>query len=41
MGFFLLMAAGNDSTKATFCTGMRALMESPEQKQRARRRTRR
>jgi cholest-4-en-3-one 26-monooxygenase len=32
MGFFLLMAAGNDSTKATFCSGMRALMESPEQK---------
>jgi cholest-4-en-3-one 26-monooxygenase len=33
MGFFLLMAAGNDSTKATFCSGMRALMEDPEQKQ--------
>jgi cytochrome P450 len=33
MGFFLLMAAGNDSTKATFCSGMRALMESPAQKQ--------
>jgi cholest-4-en-3-one 26-monooxygenase len=32
MGFFLLMAAGNDSTKATFCSGMRALMENPEQK---------
>jgi cholest-4-en-3-one 26-monooxygenase len=31
MGFFLLMAAGNDSTKATFCSTMRALMESPEQ----------
>ena len=31
MGFFLLMAAGNDSTKATFCSGMRALMEDPEQ----------
>jgi cytochrome P450 len=27
MGFFLLMAAGNDSTKATFCSGMRALLE--------------
>jgi cholest-4-en-3-one 26-monooxygenase len=27
MGFFLLMAAGNDSTKATYCSGMRALME--------------
>jgi cholest-4-en-3-one 26-monooxygenase len=33
MGFFLLMAAGNDSTKATFCSAMRALMENPEQKQ--------
>jgi cytochrome P450 len=33
MGFFLMMAAGNDSTKATFCSGMRALMEDPEQKQ--------
>jgi cholest-4-en-3-one 26-monooxygenase len=32
MGFFLLMAAGNDSTKATYCSGMRALMEAPEQK---------
>ena len=32
MGFFLLMAAGNDSTKATYASGMRALMESPEQK---------
>jgi len=31
MGFFLLMAAGNDSTKATYCSGMRALMEHPEQ----------
>jgi cytochrome P450 len=33
MGFFLLVAAGNDSTKATYCSGMRALMESPEQRQ--------
>ena len=33
MGFFLLMAAGNDSTKATYCSGMRALMETPDQKQ--------
>ncbi|HEY4451489.1 MAG TPA: cytochrome P450 [Solirubrobacteraceae bacterium] len=33
MGFFLLMAAGNDSTKATYCSGMRALLEDPEQKQ--------
>ena len=32
MGFFLLMAAGNDSTKATFCSGMRALLEDPEQR---------
>jgi len=32
MGFFLLMAAGNDSTKATFCSGMRALLEQPEQR---------
>ncbi len=31
MGFFLLMAAGNDSTKATFCSAMRALMEDREQ----------
>jgi cytochrome P450 len=33
MGFFLLVAAGNDSTKATYTSGMRALMESPEQMQ--------
>ncbi len=33
MGFFLLMAAGNDSTKATYCSGMRALLEDPEQMQ--------
>jgi cytochrome P450 len=33
MGFFLLMAAGNDSTKATYCSGMRALMENPEQRE--------
>ncbi len=33
MGFFLLVAAGNDSTKATFCSGMRALMEHPQQRQ--------
>jgi cytochrome P450 len=31
MGFFLLVAAGNDSTKATYTSGMRALMEDPEQ----------
>jgi cholest-4-en-3-one 26-monooxygenase len=32
MGFFLLVAAGNDSTKATYCSGMRALMENPDQR---------
>jgi cytochrome P450 len=31
MGFFLLVAAGNDSTKATYCSGMRALIENPDQ----------
>jgi cholest-4-en-3-one 26-monooxygenase len=31
MGFFLLVAAGNDSTKATYTSGMKALMEHPEQ----------
>jgi cytochrome P450 len=34
MGFFLLMAAGNDSTKATYCSGMRALLEDRDQLQR-------
>jgi len=33
MGFFLLMAAGNDSTKATYCSGMRALMENPGERE--------
>ncbi len=33
MGFFLLVAAGNDSTKATYCSGMRALIEDPSQRQ--------
>jgi cholest-4-en-3-one 26-monooxygenase len=33
MGFFLLVAAGNDSTKATYTSGMRALMDDPEQRQ--------
>jgi len=33
MGFFLLVAAGNDSTKATYCSGMRALIENPDQRQ--------
>ena len=32
MGFFLLVAAGNDSTKATYCSGMRALLEHPEER---------
>ena len=31
MGFFLLVAAGNDSTKATYSSGMRALLEDPDQ----------
>jgi len=31
MGFLLLMAAGNDSTKATYCSGMRALMDDRDQ----------
>jgi cytochrome P450 len=33
MGFFLLVAAGNDSTKATYSAAMRALIEHPDQKQ--------
>ena len=32
MGFFLLVAAGNDSTKATYASGMRALIEDPDQR---------
>ena len=32
MGFFLLVAAGNDSTKATYCSGMLALMWDPGQR---------
>jgi cytochrome P450 len=32
MGFFLLVAAGNDSTKATYSSGMRALMEHPDER---------
>lgn len=32
-GFVLLMAAGNDSTKATYTSCMRALMEHPKQRQ--------
>jgi cholest-4-en-3-one 26-monooxygenase len=34
MGFFLLMAAGNDSTKATYCSAIKALIENPEERQR-------
>jgi cytochrome P450 len=33
MGFFLLVAAGNDSTKATYSSGMLALMQNPEERQ--------
>ena len=33
MGFFLLVAAGNDSTRSTYSSAMRALMENPEQRQ--------
>jgi cytochrome P450 len=32
MGFFLLVAAGNDSTKATYASGMRALLDDPAQR---------
>ena len=32
MGIFLFLAAGNDSTKATFCNGLKALIEAPDQK---------
>jgi cytochrome P450 len=32
MGFFLLVAAGNDSTKATYASGMRALLEDSAQR---------
>ncbi|WP_249012044.1 cytochrome P450 [Conexibacter sp. DBS9H8] len=33
MGFILLVTAGNDSTKATFCSGLKALMENPDERQ--------
>ncbi|MFL5911572.1 MAG: cytochrome P450 [Gaiellaceae bacterium] len=33
MGIFLFLAAGNDSTKATFCHGLKALIEQPDQKE--------
>jgi cholest-4-en-3-one 26-monooxygenase len=32
MGFFLLVAAGNDSTKSTYSSAMRALIEHPDQR---------
>jgi len=32
MGFFLLVAAGNDSTRSTYSSAMRALMENPDQR---------
>jgi cytochrome P450 len=31
MTWFLLMVAGNDSTRATFCSGMKSLLDDPEQ----------
>jgi len=31
MFFFLLMVAGNDSTRATFCSGVLSLLQDPEQ----------
>jgi cytochrome P450 len=33
MGFFLLVAAGNDSTRSTYSSAMRALIENPDQRQ--------
>ena len=32
-GFMLLIIAGNDSTKATYCSLMKALMDDPDQRQ--------
>ncbi len=32
MGFILLVTAGNDSTKATFCSGVKALIENPQER---------
>ncbi len=32
-GFILLVTAGNDSTKATYCSLMKALMDNPEQRE--------
>jgi cytochrome P450 len=34
MGFFLLLIAGFDSTKSVYSSGMRALMDHPEERQR-------
>ena len=33
MGFILLVTAGNDSTKSTFSSGMKALLENPGERQ--------
>jgi cytochrome P450 len=33
MGFFLLLIAGFDSSKSGYCSGMRALMDHPDQRQ--------
>jgi len=33
MGFFLLVAAGNDSTRSTYASAMRALIEHPDQRE--------
>jgi cytochrome P450 len=33
MGFFLLVAAGNDSTRSTYVSSMRSLIEDPAQRQ--------
>jgi len=33
MGFFLLVAAGNDSTRSTYSSAMRALIENPDQRE--------
>ena len=32
-GFILLVTAGNDSTKATYCSLMKALMDNPDQRE--------
>jgi len=32
MGFILLVTAGNDSTKATFCSGVKSLIENPDER---------